>query len=580
MTTSHDRSDPDSIARRAADALHARAGDVAATEDSLARLLAAEPAQRSGGARRWRLVAGAAAAVVVALVVGVIAIRMSGDGSNRRVVDSPPATDSAPAAVDTVDTVGSAPDTTVGSSPASSSDPAITTTTALPDVPAGTPTALTNGLTITPPSAGWTVTRSLDRQLGYGDAARAETITDLQLPDRSIVRVVLTDVEPDWPDRTAVTVAGDPGFTAEVDDPGACQSCTTLYGSVVSGVARRLDADTWVVVESTPGEASLNVPDQLPVVAADVLLRVAESATYDPAADRRVAARAITDVFGLGGPQCADSTASVTGAPGAADLALFTCDGVLAVYDGETGERIRLVKQFTPPGDAVDPNAEGSGPAYIDGITISPDGRTLFHSEGPEPISGTTFATDLGTPDSSTEVAYPGWWPAVDPTGRYLAVSALDMVIIQDLTTTGGGVTIPMEGGQVAGPKAFSADGRTLAVEMFGGTIAVIDLATSNVTLVAADDPRVLYHQPRFTSLGLEVVTTCCTGSPGDAVSGAILGLDGTVIEGGGGDGTIVTPYSVVSAGNVQMSLRGTDLVFDGQVIATGVLQAALLPTT
>jgi hypothetical protein len=568
--------DPDEIARRAAASLHARAGDVAATEDALSRLVAGQPQQPRASARstrRWWLAAGAAA-VVASLVIGVIAIRAARDDSDQRLIDAPPPTDSVPPSIDPATTVPSI--TTTPEPPPSSvvTDVPQTTTTV---ATAQQPTALTNGLTITPPTAGWVVTRSLDRQLGYGDAARAETITDLQLTDRSIVRVVLTDVEPDWPRREAAVIGGRDGWTASLRTDDNCQSCWTLYGSVVSGVARLLDDDTWLLVESTPGEASLNVPDQLPVVAAQVLLQLAESATYDPTSDRRVAARATTDAFAFAGPQCGDSTATVTGAPGAPDFALFTCDGALAVYDGETGERIRLIEKFTPPGDPVDPNAEGSGPAYVDGIAVSPDGQTLYHSEGPEPISGVTYATDLAGP-AAPELGRAGWWPATDSTGRYLAASAVDTVIIHDLTD-GTSRSIPMEGGQVAGPKAFSPDGRTLAVEMSGGTIAIIDLETTNVALLANVNPQVQYHQPHYTQLGLEVITTCCTGGAGDEVSDAINpGLDGTVSEGGGGDGSIVTPYRLVSGGGVRMELRGTDLVFDGRVIATGVLETAILP--
>ncbi len=569
--------DPDEIARRAAASLRDRAGDVAATEDALSRLIARKPRaqKQASSARRWWLAAGAAV-VVAALVVGVIAIRAARD-SDQRLIDAPPPTDSAPPIVDPA-TTRPAESTEPPATTAGTVASAPTTTTGDPMQPQPSPAlVLKNGLTITPPSVGWTLTRSLDRQLGYGDAARAETITDLQLPDRAIVRVVLTDVEPDWPRRLAAVIGGREGWTVSLRTDDNCQSCRTLYGSVVSGVARLLDDDTWLLVESTPGEASLNVPDQLPVVAADVLRQLAESATYDPTSDHRVGARARTDVLAFAGPQCPDSTASVTGAPGAPDVALFTCDGALAVYDGETGERVRLIEQFTPPGDPVDPNSEGSGPAYIDGISFSPDGQTLYHSTGPEPISGNTFATDVGDPAANPELSSPGWWPATDPTGRFLAVSALDTVIIDDLTD-GTSRSIPMEGGQVGGPKAFSPDGRNLIVEMLGGNVAIIDLETTDVTLIASDNPQVLYHQPRFTERGVEVLTTCCTGGAGDEVSGAILGLDGMVLEAGSGDGSIVTPYSLVSGAGTPMSLRGTDLVFNGAVIATGVLEAAIVP--
>ena len=568
--------DPDEIARRAAASLHERAGDIAATEDALARVIAGEPpaAKRpTNSPRRWWLAAGAAAAVA-SLVVGVIAIRTARDDTDQRLIDAPPPTDSVVPSVDPATTLP--PIATAPELPASSVVAEVPQTSSAV-APAQQPITLTNGLTITPATDGWTVSRSLDRQLGYGDAERAETITDLQLTDRSIVRVVLTDVEPDWPRREAAAIGGRDGWTASLQPTDNCQSCRTLYGSVVSGVARLLDDDTWLLVESTPGEASLNVSDQLPVVAAEVLMQLAESASYDGASDHRPAARATPDALAFSGPQCADSTATVTGAPGAPDIALFTCDGALAVYDGETGDRTRLIEQFTPPGDPLDPNAEGSGPAYVDGIAVSPDGQTLYHSTGPEPISGNTFVTDLADPASSPALGYPGWWPAVDATGRYLAVSALDMVIIHDLAD-GTSRTIPMEGAQVGGPKAFSPLGGTLTVEMLGA-IALIDLATSNVRLLASDDRQVLYHQPRFTDLGFEVLTSCCTGGAGDPVSRALLGADDVIVEGGGGDGSIVTPYSIVAGTGTgtQLELRGTDLVFNGQVIATGVLQAAIV---
>lgn len=56
---------------------------------------------------------------------------------------------------------------------------------------------------------------------------------------------------------------------------------------------------------------------------------------------------------------------------------------------------------------------------YIDGVTITPDGRTAYYSVGPEPAVGILFrvAVTGGAPEEIGNGSY----PRVSPDGRFLA---------------------------------------------------------------------------------------------------------------------------------------------------------------
>ncbi|MGH9041784.1 MAG: TolB family protein, partial [Acidimicrobiia bacterium] len=142
---------------------------------------------------------------------------------------------------------------------------------------------------------------------------------------------------------------------------------------------------------------------------------------------------------------------------------------------------------------------------YIDGLTVTPDGRTVYYSTGPEPAPGNVYriSTDGGEPEFIANGAH----PRVSPDGRYVAWQngSIQTIAIQDLET---GTVRTLEQGEdndeYPGPISW-VDNTALAFESrtFGASdsenatrIRVVDADARSLddSREVADEPRMSLH--------------------------------------------------------------------------------------
>jgi hypothetical protein len=172
---------------------------------------------------------------------------------------------------------------------------------------------------------------------------------------------------------------------------------------------------------------------------------------------------------------------------------------------------------------------------YIDGLTLSPDGRTVYYSTGPEPAVGNLYrvAADGGEPEQIAD----GLAPAISPDGRRLAFWSLDAIVVKNLDSGESTRFEPGEGFtyRFGNQLAWAADSRHLAFEKGfvegASSIHVLDTATPG-TLSGARPVGGDYEEsdtsPSFRSFDglLGVVQVCCPGPEGsghDADTFAVL---------------------------------------------------------
>ena len=136
----------------------------------------------------------------------------------------------------------------------------------------------------------------------------------------------------------------------------------------------------------------------------------------------------------------------------------------LVVMDTAAGNVQRTLVDVGPYREADGHDPIGS--SYIDGVTLTPDGRTAYYSTGPEPAVGNIYR--ISTSGGEPEFIDNGAYPRVSPDGRYLAWvnGPIQAVAVRDLTA---GTTHLLETGEAAeeypGLLAWTPGSRHLAFE-------------------------------------------------------------------------------------------------------------------
>jgi hypothetical protein len=150
------------------------------------------------------------------------------------------------------------------------------------------------------------------------------------------------------------------------------------------------------------------------------------------------------------------STAPAAGSLGA--LVAVTVDGRLVVVDVASGRELRELAALGDP--RVEP-VEGPGPNVITDVAVTPDGRRVFFDSCCEPAVGTIFEVPADGSREAEPIAM-GTGPAVSPDGTKLAYTAIDSVVVRDLTT-GEERTYPdprATENPLAGQLTWSLDGK------------------------------------------------------------------------------------------------------------------------
>jgi hypothetical protein len=340
----------------------------------------------------------------------------------------------------------------------------------VPDGVIGVP--LVHGLTATSLPGGIVGLRKVDT-FGFGDPGRANAVTELTFADGRTLRITLGSLD----ELRYAVRADDPGL-----GPDGWQAAE-VGDDVATAVGRRETDDTWITVEATRTfDSTTGVWGA--ALSADEVRSVLVGLRYEPSVDTRP----VTDGFvggGVGAP-CEDPT-SITGGT-ARDLVLFTCDGVLAVYDGATGERTEVIDRFDDWANAT-PDSEASMFApYVESIAVSPDGRTVWYTVGPEPVSGTLLRYEIGSGAAPVAVAG-GYVADLSPDGSLVLVTtpmpSIDLIGADGDGTRGAEQSWNTLGTFVsAGAGAWSPDGRALAV-VADGAIGLVEAATGSIALRA-----------------------------------------------------------------------------------------------
>jgi hypothetical protein len=536
--------DIETLGQRAAaallDAANAEAHSQQALDEVLsgAPIIATSPVPASSP-RRWPLIA-AATGVAAALVIGLVLI-------TRREAANPVANTTVP--------------TTVAATTAPTTPPPTTTPPSTTTPPAGTLTRLPNGLAVRLPE-GAAVIRNVESLVGgFGEpTAQASATTVISWGGRD-VKVQLTNTPPgSFGEVQPFQVEGDfaPGYTQN--------------DGFASTIVRQVAEGRFVVVSSQP-------LDDAPAVTVEELLPVAESITYDPSKDERVTGRAVSESSYA---ECVDNTTSFNGGPGLPDMVIFGCDGVLGRYDGATGELEELI---TDKGGQVAGEPTSGEPVFSNAvydIEVTPDGAAVYYSFGDEPAAGNTARYEFGsgTPDEEQRVGF-GLATSFSPDGTLQARAGIDGVAVGPSDQPPGGSDerfIEMGGGLPLGKAVISPDNQRIAVETGPGLIAMIDVATGDVRLLANDDTSVSYFAPQFRSNdSLVVLAATGSGGAGDPVSSLVLGLDGGVLE------TESTSWSLPVArvpGTDSVALFGTTLRDrGGDEVGSGIVVAAAVST-
>ena len=78
--------------------------------------------------------------------------------------------------------------------------------------------------------------------------------------------------------------------------------------------------------------------------------------------------------------------------------------------------------------------APGAGPNHVTTVSVTPDGSTAYLDSCCEPAAGLILAVPTDG-SREPEALNPGLGPAVSPDGRLLAYTAINAVVVRDLTT-------------------------------------------------------------------------------------------------------------------------------------------------
>lgn len=527
----------DALGRRAAAQANQEAQTVADTEQALTDLRAGvrttdvRTTPPAGARRTWLTVAASLLLVGGLGTTALVALRNPDSSS------SPPQPDvSAPRPAPTL---APSPETTLAAGPDTTPP-----TTATPGRFTG---ELRHGLKIDnlPSSPVQVIHQELP---GFGE--RATYVATMRFSDD---RLLLAAVGP-RPNRGDVVVGEVNGVQGLVGD------------SFVAFATGRGDWLSLGTRSGAPPESSVAA-----VFTSDELLVLAETLFYDPSLDTRTTLPSYdpTAVPAV----CADGVSVAGGAE--RDMVLFTCDGTLAVYDGATGERNELIQQLDDSrGPLPD---EGPGPAYVDGLSVSPDGDSIWFSTGPEPVVGNLYRYRVSSGETPEPIGF-GSQPVVSPDGTQVAIVTLDGISILSTETLAQERGWFFDGLLYPRDLAWSPAASEIAFEA-NGTIGVLDVATGNVELHANEDPAVLYTSPVYAGRGLEAWAHV---GPSGGAELAVIGGQGNqlTLEAGGPDGLTAPIRTVRTPDGSAGTLLQSDVLgpAEGVPWATGVRWAALLP--
>jgi hypothetical protein len=305
----------------------------------------------------------------------------------------------------------------------------------------------------------------------------------------------------------------------------------------------------------------------------DPLDAVLDAIVYDPELDTRT----VTTIGGddlVAFPTC-ETDPAVNG-DGTNDLVIFLCDGTFGRFNS-SGALVEEIATFED--QRQHPPEEGPGPASVDGITVSADGRTVFYSVGPEPAVGTIYRYVLGS-GAEPDVWTNGFDPVISPDGTAVAAVVLDGIALFDAASVGAAVTLREVhlDGMYPSALRWSPDGTQITFHTGSGLIGVVDLPTDDVRLHGPPvDLACGYTYPAFRVDGALTANQEC----GDTVEFAIVGPPGNQLnlESGGEGGPVTRPVrSVPTPDGGSMILENDRLGTTDAPTAIGVLEAAFVP--
>ncbi len=551
----------DRIAHDAVEGVHAQAARAADTEQALADVLAGVQLtpvvsndDRVGGRRSWQRPLLVAAASIAVLGVGVALLVNGGDDTRVVPADTPTLPDDTTgltAATIPASKAPTEPTATITDTPATDSVPAT------PD-PSVVGVVMPHGLRATWLPGDVAGRRTVDT-FGYANS-RANVVVRLIFDDARELRITLGSLDQNWyPTRPPAPDLGDGGW-----------QLADLSGEVAAAAGRSVDADTWITVEA------LRVWDQATEEWGDAAFTLGQvravvaGLKYDASADTRPT----TDGFvggGVGAP-CEDPTSVAGGTD--RDLVLFTCDGVLGVYDGATGERTEVIQRFDGWANADPTDEESIYASYVEAIAVSPDGRTVWFTVGPEPVSGTTYRYELGSGvepqpfgDGRVGDVGPDWVALTTamPGINLLGVGNDDLVTSQRTVDTLG---------MFVGGGSWSPDGGALAV-VANGAIGIVDPVANDSIVLRAPLLGQAYTQAWFDDDGRLYGLL----DDGETLQLALVGELADIRSGNAAPAS-AEPYGPRGAVRVDgLQLEASGRLLDGDtVVAGGVVVAAVVP--
>lgn len=167
----------------------------------------------------------------------------------------------------------------------------------------------------------------------------------------------------------------------------------------------------------------------------------------------------------------------------------------LVVVETATGEVRRTLVDLGPSAAPDDDDPIGS--SSIDGLTVSPDGKTAWYSTGPEPAPGNLYR--ISTEGGEPEFIANGMHPQVSPDGLYLAWvnGPISSIAIQDLETGTTRLLEPGVGYDGYPSRLFWTDHTAVAFESGGiRTGDATRIRVVDATAKSLDGSRVVAAEP------------------------------------------------------------------------------------